>query len=1132
MLSLLLVTLVTTLNLFPARGLGWDPTGPHSAPTGPSLTFDPKVRFLDAGPATGSALKVDSRIKFIDTNFNGIWDPGETVVYDLSNSSRYDVRDPVIAGNTPSSVSTILNADPKLKFVDINFDAIWDLGEAVVYDSNNNNVYDSGEPVLAGTTPVFGTAEIFDSHVKFVDSTGTGVWNPGKSVIYDSNGDGLYSASVDPRIKFVDLNGNGVWDSSKPVVYDTNNNNIYDTGDIVIYGSPVLGAALKVDSHIKFVDMDRNGVWRSGEAVVYDTNNGGIVVSGTPVIAQAAPVNQTVLSVDSRIKFWDKIGNGLWAPGDTVVYDDMQRGNYSATIDPKIMFYNSSGTRNWVSPEAVIYDKDGDGWLNFGDIVIFGSAPPQIDWPVPLSKDIHFRFVDTNRSGVWVNGEAVTYETDTNNIYDAGEIIVIGTVQPGTLLSEPIITGPVPVIGTLLKVDPKVKYVDPDKNQQWDPGEPVVYDSNANGVYDTGEPLIVGTNPPVGTLLSEPVIAGPTPAIGTLLKVDPKVKIIDPDSNGLWDPGEVVSYDANNNSIYDLGEPIVAAAAPADGVWDPGEPVTYDANNNGKYDSGEIIVAGATPANNTTLRGDTHIRFIDSNLSNRWEPGKTVIYDTDSNNLYEVGEPIIAGLAPQPKLAFAPSLAPDPLGRVWLAWNEKPGGTMNPNVFFRMWNGSYWTSKQQVTSDNSINNFDFITPLVNQTMILWSSNKTGHPQLFYRLYANNVVNPYPTTTAIQLTSGPMSDVSPSAIQDRSGRTWVAWARQNANKTTSSIYYKYFNGTSWSPDFALPGASSTTLFQNSPSITQTKDGRIWIVFSSNDSLNANLYYTRTDGTILTLPSTGIPAGSWTTKNRLFSSSDEDDRPSIIQARDGTIMIFYQKSVLSGAEYIYSGYSADNGATWVGGTAFSTGTDDSPTSAQMADRRIWVVWNRQNPTLGTQQLQYTTSDQILNIHDLGVRGLTATPSLVMSGDKFNVTVTIVNYGDFLENTTLTLKLNNTVISTTSQSLSAGQSRLVLFTYQTVSPVYGRYTVSASIPAVTGENIINQADDSMSAGPQRVSPPGDVDRDGNVNILDAALIAFAYGSRPGDPKWNPAYDITHDGVIDILDAAILAYYYGRSV
>jgi hypothetical protein len=43
---------------------------------------------------------------------------------------------------------------------------------------------------------------------------------------------------------------------------------------------------------------------------------------------------------------------------------------------------------------------------------------------------------------------------------------------------------------------------------------------------------------------------------------------------------------------------------------------------------------------------------------------------------------------------------------------------------------------------------------------------------------------------------------------------------------------------------------------------------------------------------------------------------------------------------------------------------------------------------------------------------------------------------------------------------------------------------------------------------------------------------LIAFAYGSRPGDPKWNPAYDITHDGVIDILDAAILAFYYGRGV
>jgi len=58
-----------------------------------------------------------------------------------------------------------------------------------------------------------------------------------------------------------------------------------------------------------------------------------------------------------------------------------------------------------------------------------------------------------------------------------------------------------------------------------------------------------------------------------------------------------------------------------------------------------------------------------------------------------------------------------------------------------------------------------------------------------------------------------------------------------------------------------------------------------------------------------------------------------------------------------------------------------------------------------------------------------------------------------------------------------------------------------------------------------------PGDVNGDFNVDITDAALLAMAYGTRPGDALWNPAADFNNDGVVDIGDAAILAMYYGTS-
>jgi hypothetical protein len=52
-----------------------------------------------------------------------------------------------------------------------------------------------------------------------------------------------------------------------------------------------------------------------------------------------------------------------------------------------------------------------------------------------------------------------------------------------------------------------------------------------------------------------------------------------------------------------------------------------------------------------------------------------------------------------------------------------------------------------------------------------------------------------------------------------------------------------------------------------------------------------------------------------------------------------------------------------------------------------------------------------------------------------------------------------------------------------------------------------------------------PGDLNGDGVVNILDAILLADAFGSKPGSPNWNPYADLNDDSVVNILDGIILA-------
>ena len=59
----------------------------------------------------------------------------------------------------------------------------------------------------------------------------------------------------------------------------------------------------------------------------------------------------------------------------------------------------------------------------------------------------------------------------------------------------------------------------------------------------------------------------------------------------------------------------------------------------------------------------------------------------------------------------------------------------------------------------------------------------------------------------------------------------------------------------------------------------------------------------------------------------------------------------------------------------------------------------------------------------------------------------------------------------------------------------------------------------------------PPGDASGDNRVGILDFSFLVSAYGSHPGDPRWDARADFDCSGSIDILDWCALATEYGRA-
>jgi hypothetical protein len=68
---------------------------------------------------------------------------------------------------------------------------------------------------------------------------------------------------------------------------------------------------------------------------------------------------------------------------------------------------------------------------------------------------------------------------------------------------------------------------------------------------------------------------------------------------------------------------------------------------------------------------------------------------------------------------------------------------------------------------------------------------------------------------------------------------------------------------------------------------------------------------------------------------------------------------------------------------------------------------------------------------------------------------------------------------------------------------------------------------ADSYIGLAPPRAV---DINGDGSVSLADLVILANAYGSRPGDTKWNPNADINGDNIVDLSDLAILANHYGQ--
>jgi hypothetical protein len=167
-----------------------------------------------------------------------------------------------------------------------------------------------------------------------------------------------------------------------------------------------------------------------------------------------------------------------------------------------------------------------------------------------------------------------------------------------------------------------------------------------------------------------------------------------------------------------------------------------------------------------------------------------------------------------------------------------------------------------------------------------------------------------------------------------------------------------------------------------------------------------------------------------------------------------------------------------------------------------------------------------------HDVAVTNVTSSKTIVGQGISVNLTITVINLGNYTETFKVTAYAGGTPIASQNITLTSGEFATITLTWNTTGFAYGNYTISAYAWPVPSE--INIANNNFTGGLVEVTIPGDVNGDGVVNILDVGVIAVHWlqAVPPSAPPELANADVNDDGVINILDVGVIAVHWLQTI
>jgi PKD domain/CARDB len=164
-----------------------------------------------------------------------------------------------------------------------------------------------------------------------------------------------------------------------------------------------------------------------------------------------------------------------------------------------------------------------------------------------------------------------------------------------------------------------------------------------------------------------------------------------------------------------------------------------------------------------------------------------------------------------------------------------------------------------------------------------------------------------------------------------------------------------------------------------------------------------------------------------------------------------------------------------------------------------------------------------------HDVTILGVSVNTPHEYPGRIVNITVVVKNNGETSESFNITTYRDAVPIGSFAvNNLNVGDSRTVVCHWNTsgLAPYYN-WTISAQAPL---PNDVNPSDNILVDGQVYVKMYGDINANERIDLLDLVAGAIAFGSRPGEARWNPQADLVENGIINVFDLTMVLVHFNE--